>query len=283
MSHATSLVAQFEPGIFRWARVRSGRTARCAFAAVMVLLFVASATVTGLRCSSMSAMGGMPMPGGWTMSTVWMRMPGQAWLAAAASFLGMWMVMMIAMMLPSLAPALDRYRRRVEPAPRSSRGRLTSLVGLGYFFVWALLGLAVFPFGVALARVEMDQPALARAVPIATAFIVLLAGVLQFTPWKAHHLARCCEAFGRGPVLPAGKSTPFGLGLRLGLHCSLSCANLTAILLVLGVMDLRVMLALTAAINAERLAPARERTAQAIGVAALTLGWILVIRAFVLA
>jgi hypothetical protein len=38
----------------------------------------------------MSAMGEMPTPGGWTMSMAWMRMPGQTWPGAAASFLGMW-------------------------------------------------------------------------------------------------------------------------------------------------------------------------------------------------
>ena len=51
------------------------------------------------------------MPGGWTMSMAWMRMPGQAWPAAAAMFLGMWIVMMVAMMLPYLVPALWRYRQ----------------------------------------------------------------------------------------------------------------------------------------------------------------------------
>ena len=58
----------------------------------------------------MSAMGGMTMPGGWTMSMMWMRMPGLTWPGTAASFLGMWVVMMVAMMLPSLAPMLWRYR-----------------------------------------------------------------------------------------------------------------------------------------------------------------------------
>ena len=61
----------------------------------------------------MSAMGAMPMPGGWTMSMAWTRMPGQTWSGAAASFLGMWVVMMVAMMLPSLAPMLWRYRQAV--------------------------------------------------------------------------------------------------------------------------------------------------------------------------
>jgi predicted metal-binding membrane protein len=58
-------------------------------------------------------MGEMPMPGGWSMSMTWMLMPGPTWLDAAASFLGMWVVMMVAMMLPSLVPMLWRYRRAV--------------------------------------------------------------------------------------------------------------------------------------------------------------------------
>jgi predicted metal-binding membrane protein len=53
--------------------------------------------------------------------------------------------------------------------------------------------------------------------------------------------------------------------LRLGLDCSTCCARLTAILLVVGVMDLRAMAVVTAAIIVERLAPAGGRIARAIG------------------
>jgi hypothetical protein len=60
------------------------------FLAVSALLFAASVAVTIVWCAPMSGMGAMPMPGGWTMSMAWMRMPGQTWSAAAASFLGMW-------------------------------------------------------------------------------------------------------------------------------------------------------------------------------------------------
>ena len=64
-------------------------------------------------------MSGMLMPGGWTMSMVWMRMPGQPGSGAAASFLGMWVVMMVAMMLPSLFPMLRHYRGALSrPARR---------------------------------------------------------------------------------------------------------------------------------------------------------------------
>src|SRR6266478_2366089 len=80
------------------------RASQQAFFGVSALLFAASAAVTIVWCASMSVMGEMPMPGDWTMSMTWMRMPGQTWLGAAASFLGMWVVMMVAMMLPSLVP-----------------------------------------------------------------------------------------------------------------------------------------------------------------------------------
>ena len=61
------------------------------------------------------------MPGGWTMSMAWMRMPGQTWPAAAAAFLGMWVVMMVAMMLPSLVLMLRRYRQAVGSTAASAK------------------------------------------------------------------------------------------------------------------------------------------------------------------
>ncbi len=94
----------------------SERPSQQAFLGVSVLLFAASAALTSVWCKSMSAMGAMSMVSGWTMSMAWMRMPGQTWPRAAALFLGMWVVMMVAMMLPSLIPMLSRYRKRTEEA-----------------------------------------------------------------------------------------------------------------------------------------------------------------------
>ena len=257
----------------------SERASRQAFLGVSALLFAASAAVTIVWCTSMSAMGEMPMPGGWTMSMAWMRMPGQTWPGAAASFLGMWVVMMVAMMLPSLVPMLWRYRQAVGGTAETRLGRLTALVGVGYFFVWTLFGMAAFPLGVALAAVEMQRPALARAVPIACGVVVLIAGALQLTAWKARHLACCREAPGCGRTLAADAGTAWRHGLRLGLHCSQCCAGPIAILLVVGVMDLRMMAVVTAAITLERLAPTGERIAQAMGVVAVGAGVALIVRA----
>jgi predicted metal-binding membrane protein len=219
------------------------------------------------------------MPGGWTMPMTWMRMPGQTWPGAAASFLGMWVVMMVAMMLPSLVPMLWRYRKAAARTGEKRLGRLTALVGLGYFFVWTAFGMAAFPLGVGLAAIEMQLPALAHAVPIAAGLVVLIAGAFQFTAWKAYHLACCREAPGRGRTLPADAGTAWRHGLSLGLHCSYCCGGLTAILLFIGVMDLKAMAVVTAAITVERLAPAGERVARAIGVVLVGAGFFLIARA----
>jgi predicted metal-binding membrane protein len=122
----------------------------------------------------------------------------------------------------------------------------------------------------------MQQLALAHAVPIAVGVVVLIAGVFQLTPWKARHLACCREAPGLGRMLPADAGTAWRHGLRLGLHCSHCCVGLMAILLVIGVMDLRVMAVVAAAITVERLAPAGERVARAIGAVVVAAGLFLI-------
>jgi predicted metal-binding membrane protein len=254
-----------------------------AFLGVSALLFVASAAVTIVWCSSMSAMGAMQMPGGWTMSMVWMPMGDESRLAAAASFLGMWIVMMAAMMLPSLVPMLSRYRKSVGPTHPPRLGRLTAAVAAGYFLVWAVLGMATLPFGAALAALEMQSSTLARTVPLAAGVIVLIAGGLQFTAWKARHLA-CCRPSPRpstlsGRTLAADAGTAWRHGLRLGLHCAYCCAGLTAILFVIGVMDLRAMAVVTAAITLERLAPGGTRIARLVGVVIVWAGLFMIARA----
>ena len=206
-------------------------------------------------------------------------MPGQTWLDVAASFLGMWTVMMIGMMLPSLVPILWRYRQAITGTSETRRGWLTALVSAGYFFVWTVFGMAAFPVGVALAGVAMQMPALARAVPIAAGMVVLIAGALQFTASKIHHLACCRDAAGRGRSWPPDAGTAWGDGVRLGVHCIHCCAGLTAVLLAVGVMDPRAMAAVAAAITVERLAADGKRSARVIGAVLVGAGLLLTARA----
>jgi predicted metal-binding membrane protein len=258
--------------------MRSDRAAqRIFFFVPAALLFAAGVAGTIVWCASMSAMGEVPMPGGWTMSMTWMLMCGQTWLGAATSFLCMWVLMMVAMMLPSLAATLWRYRQALGHAGSTRLGIPIALAGAGYFFVWTVFGMAVFAPGVALAALEIRWPMLARAVPCAAVLVVLAAGALQFTGWKARQLACCRAAPDRDCALPMSTGTAWQYGVRHGLHCGYCCTGLMAILLVSGIMDLWVMALVTVAITAERLAPAGERVARAIGVVVLGGGvWLLV-------
>jgi predicted metal-binding membrane protein len=225
----------------------------------------------------MSAMAGMPMPGGWTMSMAWMRMPGQTWPGAASAFVGMWVLMMVPMMLPSTVPPLLRYRAALARTGETRLGWLTALAGAGYFVVWTVLGMAVYPMGVLLASVEMGIPAVSEPVPMVVGVIVLVAGLVQFTPWKARHLACCREEDGHRPTAGAGAAFRHGLGL--GLRCSRCCANLMLIPLVTGVMDLPVMASVAAAITIERLAPSGGPAARSIGALIVGSGLLLCARA----
>ena len=258
---------------------RGTRASSHAFLGVAALLFAASAVTTVVGCTTMSAMGGMPMPGGWTMSMTWMRIPDQSWSGTAAAFLGMWMAMMTAMMLPSLVPMLWRYRQALMGTSRTRVDGLTALVGLAYFFIWSVFGALIFPLSAALAAFAMEHPTLARAMPIAAGVVVVIAGAMQFTVWKAQHLACCRDVPKCGRSMPANAIAAWRHGLRLGVHCSCSSAGLTAILLVIGVMNLTAMTVVTAAITAERLAPGGERVARGIGAVVIGAGMFLLVRA----
>lgn len=218
-------------------------------------------------------MNPMSMSGGAMMSMTWMPMCGQSWMAAASSFLGIWTVMMAAMMLPSLIPALWRYRQAVGRAGKLSSTLLTVPAAAGYFMVWTVVGAVVYPAGSAAMALAMRYPALARAAPFATGMVVVVAGALQFSRWRSHHLACCREGCG-----PEARSA-WRYGVGLGLHCVQCCAGLTAALLVTGIMDVPGMLVATVAVTLERLAPAGRYVAQLIGTVVLGTGLALIGRA----
>jgi predicted metal-binding membrane protein len=217
------------------------------------IVFIAGAAATVYLCASMS--GGMRMPGGWTMSMAWMRMPGQSWLAAGSTFMAMWMVMMIAMMTPSAVPMLSRTT--------STGDRL--LAGAAYFCVWAAFGVIAYPLGVFLALGEMKWRSFAQAVPLVAGAAIVLAGCFQLTAWKARWLRDCRDSVECG-------ASAWRHGLRFGLRCAVCCSGLMIILFAAGVMDLRAMAIVTAAITAERFASKPAFVSRATGVLAIGAG-----------
>jgi predicted metal-binding membrane protein len=246
------------------------------FLGTVAVVFLLSAGLTIYSCRSVS--GGMLMPGGWTMSMAWMRMAGQTRAAAASAFIGLWMAMMVAMMLPSLVPMLLRYRRAMRGQAGISLGWLAAIVAVGYFFVWFVLGAVIYPVGVFLSGVEMRLLMVQGFVPFAVGVVVLLAGALQLTSWKIRRLTRCRNT----PISDqahASAPTAWRHGLHLGVDCSLCCAGFMTALMVADLMSLTYMAAAAAAITVERFTHRPARIAHAIGVILIALGTLAIVRA----
>lgn len=250
---------------------------RLAFVGCLGLAFALGTAIMLEWSLAMAGMGEIPMPGNWTMSMMWLPICGQSWPGLALSFLAMWLAMMAAMMLPSLSPVLWRRREALVAAGKRRPGHLIALIGVGYLSVWTLVGCLVFLCSAIFAVACAKLPELSRTVPLAAGLIVLLAGAWQFTPWKARQLA-CWHGM---PANRAERPVHAALldGLRLGAHCSLNSVGLTTILLMTGMMDLRIMAAVTAAISFERLAPNGPLAARLIGGVIIAAALILIVKA----
>jgi predicted metal-binding membrane protein len=227
-----------------------------AFFGTVALVFTSAAVLT--------------IHGGQSMSMPWMRMPGQTWPGVAAGFIGMWIAMMVAMMLPSQVPLLWRYRRALHGAGETRSGALITVMSLGYFAVWSAAAVPVFALGVALAAIPARIPT--------TAVVLLISGLLQLTRWKAEQLACCRAAPGHDRTVAVTVGAAWRYGLRHGIHCGYCCAGPTAVLMAVGVMDLRAMALSMSAITAERLLPEGQRLARAIGIACIVAGLVLIQR-----
>ena len=156
--------------------------------------------------------------------------------------------------------------------------RLTS-VALGYFAVWTLFGAVAYGLGIAATQAAMRWLAVSHAMPIAIGGALVIAGTYQVTPWKSACLAHCRDPLGFVAQHLDGSGGALRFGLHHGAFCAGCCWGLMLIQLALGVMNLWVMVAVAAAIAAEKLLPRGVLVARALGACALVGGVALVGRA----
>ncbi|HTI05712.1 MAG TPA: DUF2182 domain-containing protein [Gemmatimonadales bacterium] len=166
-------------------------------------------------------------------------------LGSFAFFVALWAVMMAAMMLPGLAPAVVR-RARTSGAVRAVVPFVAS-----YLVVWTLVGALIY----ALYRPHGTW---------AAGLIVIAAGLYELTRLK-QHCRRCCRA-----------RTRSGGGFAFGLYCVGSSIGLMVMLLALGAMSLTWMLVIAALVLVQKLLPAKPAIDVPVAVAIIALGLVII-------
>lgn len=217
------------------------------------------AAVTVAAWAGVLAHAGVPS-GDMAMQT---SMHGGPQLADAVGFVGAWVVMMAAMMLPSAAPLVLLYR------VAGPGGRAVNTVPLvaGYLVMWAVFGALVYAAQQAQVALTDANPALGKARPYAVAGILAIAGVYQFTSLKKACLRKC-----RSPLdflmhhwRGRGAFDALRLGAEHGTYCVGCCWGLMAVLVISGAMSLVWVVLIALIVFMEKVMPFGERGAQLSG------------------
>ena len=208
---------------------------------------------------------------GWWWTVEEMRgMNRGSWagLGALGWFLSVWVVMMAAMMLPSIAPTVALYARM------SRRSRLAPLLfTTGYLITWTGAGILAFLIGVLGSRAAGDAFAWESAGRVVAGVTLILAAVYELTPLKNACLGKCRSPLGL--LLGSwrdGWRGALGMGARNGAWCVGCCWALMASLFALGVMSVTWMAVVAGLIAIEKLLPWRRTSTYGTALVLLALG-----------
>jgi predicted metal-binding membrane protein len=238
---------------------------QAAFAIVIAVLTVAAWLLT----YSTSLKMGLLMQMGVPMS---LGMEGWAGVISFFAFTGMWLVMMVAMMLPSSYPTLLLHRTVYKQRTPSAWGG-TFLFGLGYFLVWTATGVFFYFAYVLIGSLRNQIPGSESIILRAAGLTLVLSGLYQCTPFKRACLKHCQSPLHF--VMEHWHDGPIGalrMGATHGVYCFGCCWGLMAILFVMGVMHLGWMAAVGALILIEKVIPSAKWIPTAVGVLFIFVG-----------
>jgi predicted metal-binding membrane protein len=195
---------------------------------------------------------------GWVWTTRVMRgMDAGPWthLGRRSWFLGVWVVMMAAMMLPSVAPTVALYSRLMKArAPL-----LPWLFAGGYLLTWAVAGLAAYGLGTAATHLVGSGLSWERAGRDIAGTTLLAAAAYEMTPLKDVCLGKCRSPL--GALLGSWREGSIGalrMGAKNGAWCVGCCWALMASLFALGVMSIWWMAVVAGLIAVEKTLPWRR-------------------------
>jgi predicted metal-binding membrane protein len=184
-------------------------------------------------------------------------------------FIGVWVVMMAAMMFPSVSPTVALYSRMTKP--RS--GIPAVLFAAGYLVTWATAGALAFAIAFIGGRIAGDVFAWDRAGRWVAAATLVAAAVYELTPLKDVCLSKCRSPLGM--LLGSwrdGRSGALRMGMRNGAWCVGCCWALMASFFALGIMSVLWMAVVAGLIAIEKTLPWRRVATYATTTALLTLG-----------
>jgi predicted metal-binding membrane protein len=204
------------------------------------------------------------------------------WLAFG-EFLLLWIVMMAAMMLPSVAPVASMYLTVLRKRRNGTAVAHVAALVAGYLLAWAGFGLAAFGISRALGKLApvgmgMSMSTAPSRLAVWSAAITLaVAGMYQFTPLKARCLRHCRSPLGFllhfGNY--SGRLKDVRVGVYHGGYCVGCCWSLMLVLVAVGVMNMAWMAALTAVVFVEKVWVSGERFGYAVGGAMILAGCLL--------
>ena len=195
-------------------------------------------------------------------------------LGSLGWFIGVWVVMMTAMMFPSVAPTIALYAKMTKDSSRLSPW----LFAGGYLLTWAVAGLVAYVVGVVVTRIFGDTLSWANDGRVIAGATLLVAGGYQLTPLKDVCLAKCHSPL--GTLLGSWRDGPTGsvrMGVRNGAWCVGCCWALMASLFALGVMSVTWMAIMAGVIAVEKVLPWRRSLAYATSGLLLGLGVLLLV------
>jgi predicted metal-binding membrane protein len=170
-------------------------------------------------------------------------------------FLGIWVVMMAAMMFPSVSPTVALYSRMTR-----QRSPLSPLLfAAGYLLTWAVAGIVAFGIGVGLSSISGDLFTWDRAGRWTAGGTLVVAAVYELTPLKDVCLGKCRSPL--GSLLGSWRDGPSGaleMGAKNGAWCVGCCWALMASLFALGVMSVMWMAVVAGLIAFEKTIPWRR-------------------------
>ncbi|MBB4663697.1 DUF2182 domain-containing protein [Conexibacter arvalis] len=227
---------------------------RQAIASALVALALAGWIVTAVRMEGMDEGPGTALGGlGW--------------------FVGVWVTMMAAMMLPAVVPMASAFDRVARARPEG--GALAWFLA-GYGLVWAAFGVAAFALDALVRAADPGFLAWDRQGPLVTGAAVAVAGLYELTPLKLRCLRHC-----RTPLhfllgrWREGRVGAVRMGVEHGAWCVGCCWALMAALVALGIMSLFWMVVVAAVIFVEKALPFGERSTRWFALALVALGlWI---------